>query len=282
MWSAHYGRPHYNINQDDNQNFDQRYNETICSSKDFSGCQPYWFFEPLFPFSVPPQSSWLLSLCCFRYNFYTYWEYAMCRSSPDCTWCPKSSRKTVSVTFYPWQSSGFYWSDLPIFLIVERTFSSFLEASFSRLPGPTAFVLFATSPFLGGLYRYKNSCWQVRSGRANHVFPGSVGEIETWLFWNCPLTVCLMHDPICSCASDVFHVFHLVISCVPRLWRVAESRQNVSFESNTLVFSLHFGDTLRFVVCIADIAFPRRLLQFFFYAMDLHTMILMTFWCSTH
>ena len=155
MWSAHYVRPLYNSNQDDNQKFDQRYNETICSSKDFSGCQPYGIFGPLFPFSVRPQSSWLLSLCCFRYKFHSCWNYAMCRSYPDCTWCRRSSRKTVSVTFYPWQSSGFYWSDLPIFLIVERNFSSFLEASFSRLLGPTAFVLFAISPNLGGMYRYK-------------------------------------------------------------------------------------------------------------------------------
>ena len=41
------------------------------------------------------------------------------------------------------------------FWSLKENSSSFLEASFSRLLGPTAFVLFATSPFLGGLYRYK-------------------------------------------------------------------------------------------------------------------------------
>ena len=141
MWSAHYRRTHYNSNKDDNQNFDQRYNETFCSSKDFSGCQPYGFFEPLFPFSVPPQSSWLLSLCCFRYNFYTYWEYAMCRSSPDCTWCRRSSRKTVSVTFCPWQSLDSYWSDLPIFLIVERKFLQFFGSEFFKTAGAYCFCV---------------------------------------------------------------------------------------------------------------------------------------------
>ena len=38
----------------------------------------------------------------------------------------------------------------------KETFSSFLDASFSRLLGPTVFVLFAASLILDGLYRYKN------------------------------------------------------------------------------------------------------------------------------
>ena len=41
------------------------------------------------------------------------------------------------------------------FWSLKWIFSNFMEASFSRLLGPTVFVLFATSPILGGLYRYK-------------------------------------------------------------------------------------------------------------------------------
>ena len=155
MWSAHYGRPHYNSNQDDNEKFDQRYNETICSSKDFSGRQPYGFFEPLFPFSVPPQSLWLLSLCFFRYNFYTYWEYATCRSSLDCTWCRRSSRKLCQWLFIHDRVRVFIDPICQSFWSLKKIFCSFLEASFSRLLGPLVFVLFAISPNLGGMYRYK-------------------------------------------------------------------------------------------------------------------------------
>ena len=192
-WSAHYRRPHYNSNQDDNQNFDQRSNETICSSKDFSGCQPYGYFAPFFLFSVRPQRSWLLSFCCFRYNFHSCREYAMCRSSPDCTWCRRSSRKTVSVIFCPWQCLGSNWSGLPLTLIVERNFFQFFGGrllldccSFWFL------VLLAISPILGGLYRLKNICWQVRRSRTNHAFPGSVRQVEIRLFGICLFTVCLV------------------------------------------------------------------------------------------
>ena len=67
----------------------------------------------------------------------------------------KEFQKNCVSDFYPWQSSGFYWSDLPIFWSLKKIFCSFLEASFSRLLGPIVFVLFAISPNLGGMYRYK-------------------------------------------------------------------------------------------------------------------------------
>ena len=41
------------------------------------------------------------------------------------------------------------------FWSLKKIFCSFLEASFSRLLGPIVFVLFAISPNLGGMYRYK-------------------------------------------------------------------------------------------------------------------------------